>query len=490
MGTWLPLTNQPSSFKPWPFYASTMLLLTDGTVMCAERGSPRWFQLAPDSKGNYANGTWSQLADGPTAPEDFASAVLKNGRVFVAGGEYQDGMEWDLLAAQVYNPVSNIWSVATVPPGWTYLWTNLGDAPSCTLPDGRILVGSINDNQTAIYNPDNNTWAKATETTAADKKNQSSSEETWTLLPDGTVLSVDCNGHPGAQKYLIATNEWIQIGPTSVVDLVEKDSIEIGPAILLPDGRVFCIGATGHTAFYHVPPVTSQTGSWTSGPDFPAQLGYPTIGAKDAPACLLPNGKVLCVAGPVDGVKDNYWAPMFFFEFDPVANSFALIPGPLTNPKEIAPYAARFLLLPSGQVLFSNGTDTMSIYDPGGAPTPTWLPSIIEIRDEKDVSVVTDLAVNTLFTLRGRQLNGLSQANSYGDDAQMATNYPLVRIRNNTTNDLVYCRTQNHSSMGVATGTTVQTTQFLVPSGIGVGASSLEVVANGIASAPVVVTIV
>ena len=72
----------------------------------------------------------------------------------------------------------------------------------------------------------------------------------------------------------------------------------------------------------------------------------------------------------------------------------------------------------------------------------------------------------------------------------MATNYPFIRIHNNASKHIVYCRTQNHSSMGVATGTVIQSTDFLVPGGIGLGASELRVVANGIASHAVAVTIV
>jgi hypothetical protein len=473
MGTWTPLKNKPSA------NISTMLLLADGTVFCSDSGSPRWFRLTPDNKGSYINGTWSQLADGPTAPLYFASDVLTNGRVFVAGGEYQDGMQWDILAAQVYNPGSDVWSIADVPPGWP----NLGDAPSCMLPDGRILVGSINTNHAAIYDPNNNTW-----TPAADKVNPSSSEETWTLLPDETILAVECDGHPNAEKYVIAADEWIPIDPTPT-DLVEASSIEIGPAILLPDGRVFCTGATGHTALYNPPPIANQRGSWTAGPDFPPQPGHPVIGAKDAPASLLPNGKVLCIAGPVDGVGDNYLPPMFFFEFDPGPDTFALIAGPSTNPGNLPPFVARFLVVPSGEVLFSNGTDTVSVYQPGGAaPSSTWLPTIIRIEDSTGASVTTVPRGETL-KLVGRQLNGLSQANSYGDDAQMATNYPLVRIRHNGSGDIVYCPTGGHSSMGVATGSAVHSTQFDVPGTIGTGASTLEVVANGIASSPHAVTV-
>jgi hypothetical protein len=95
MGTWTSLTHQPG------FNASTMLLLADGTVMCQDSGSPYWHKLTPDNTGNYIAGTWSALANGPNAPLYYASAVLADGRVFVTGGEYDDGLQLDLAAAQI-----------------------------------------------------------------------------------------------------------------------------------------------------------------------------------------------------------------------------------------------------------------------------------------------------------------------------------------------------------------------------------------------------
>ncbi len=180
---------------------------------------------------------------------------------------------------------------------------------------------------------------------------------------------------------------------------------------------------------------------------------------------------------------------MYFFEFDPATASFALIADPPLNPSNFPPFEARLLLLPNGDVLFSNGTGDISVYEPGGGSDPAWRPTVTVIQDSSG-NPVTTLAASGFYTLFGRQLNGLSQAVSYGDDAQMTTNYPLIRIHNNTSKHVTYCRTQNHSSMGVATGSVVQSTDFLVPSGIGSGASELRVIANGIASQPVAVTIV
>jgi hypothetical protein len=461
-GTWKPLTHQPT------FNASTMLLLTDGTVMCQDSDANDWWKLTPDNTGSYLNGTWSKLANGPNSPLYYASAVMRDGRVFVAGGEYNAGVQVDLLAAEIYNPVTNVWTVIATPAGWTHI----GDAPACVLPDGRILLGSIIDQKTAIYDPVAGTW------TAGPNKGDISSEETWTLLPDETVLAIQCKNHPHTEKYVAAANAWVTAGATPV-DLVEASSIETGANILLPDGRVFAIGATGHTALYTFPPIANQLGSWAAGPNFPVVSGK-QLGAKDAPACLMPNGHVLCASGPVDGVSGNYLPPTYFYEFDPRAGTLAAAPNPPTS--GTVPYEGRLLLVATGEVLFSNGTKNIQVYEPGGVPDPVWMPTI--------TSSPASVTHSKTFTLHGRQLNGLSQAVSYGDDAQMATNYPLVHIRNNASGHLFACRTHSHSTMGVNTGTVIHSTQFDVPAGIQLGASMLTVIANGIASHSVAVNVV
>jgi hypothetical protein len=153
-GPWKKLNNTP------PFSVDTMLLLTDGSVMCHELETPNWHKLVPDSRGDYVNGTWQTLTPLPSnaplsqggpvdAPLYYASAVLKDGRVFVAGGEYNVVSQVDLLTAQIYDPVADSWTVLPNPPAWN----NIGDAPSCVLPDGKVLLGDINSMRTAILDP-------------------------------------------------------------------------------------------------------------------------------------------------------------------------------------------------------------------------------------------------------------------------------------------------------------------------------------------------
>jgi hypothetical protein len=82
----------------------------------------------------------------------------------------------------------------------------------------------------------------------------------------------------------------------------------------------------------------------------------------------------------------------------------------------------------------------------------------------------------------------MSQASIYGDEGQSATNYPLVRITNVSSHHVSYSRTHDRSSMAVASDDEVST-HFEVPVSQEPGLSKLEVVANGIASEPLVVVV-
>jgi hypothetical protein len=85
--------------------------------------------------------------------------------------------------------------------------------------------------------------------------------------------------------------------------------------------------------------------------------------------------------------------------------------------------------------------------------------------------------------LTGTLLNGISEGAAYGDDAQMNSNYPLVRLTNSAGN-VYYERTYNWSSTGVMTGNKLVTTEFTNSAALPPGIYSLVVVANGFSSAP------
>jgi len=422
----------------------------------------------------------------------YASAVLADGRLFVAGGEYAGGSNRvNTAAVEIYDPVADQWTTypppVTAPPNPTS-WASIGDAPCCLLADGRVLLGNALSQLTAFFDPKTNLFSPGP------AKGDNGSEETWTLLPDGTVLAVQCSNPPNAEKYVPSLNTWVSAGSTASINVTLPQACpgstpEIGPAILLPDGRVFCLGATGQTALYVPPALNSPPrapntpGKWAAGPTF-KDSNNNTLFPMDAPACLLPNGKVLCAVSPGPPCKNP--SPVFFFEYDPATNGLASVTQPnggvgfLFN----AVYKTRMLLLPTGKVLYAGGpvdpavgasaSTQLYVYNPDGAPNAAWKPQI--------TTFPSFVLQGQAQTLQGRQLNGLSQAVSYGDDAAQATNYPLLRIRNLATNHTKYARTANHSTMGVATGNAIESTQFTVPFEAEPGASEVTVTANGISS--------
>jgi len=451
-GWWVKIANNPG------FNASTMLLLTDGTVMCQEEGGINWKRLTPDIHGSYVNGSWSDLAPMHWTRRYFASAVLKDGRVIVSGGEYSNAGGWT-NKTEIYDPTIDAWTEISPPPGWS----GVGDAPCAVLPDGRFLLGHFSSTKTAIYDPDTDTW------TAGPLKGSSSSEESWVLLPDDTVVTVRCNSSQQAEKYDPASNTWVNAN-TLPVNIIEVSSSEIGAGVLLNDGRAFYAGATNHTALYTPPAIATDPGTWVAGPDFPNAPSGQSVGCKDTPSCLLTNGRVLIAAGPVDGNRDSWLTPTLFYEFNGTTLSRISDPPNSTD----VPYIGRMLLLPTGQVLFAAQTNEIYAYTYFSCPDVCWRPHITS-----SPSVVCPLFSYSLF---GRLFNGMSQAVGYGDDASAATNYPLVRIRNIATGSISYCRTFDHSTMAVDTGQSIVSTSFTVPSSIEEGLSELCVVANGISS--------
>lgn len=472
-GTWALITNPPANID-------TMLLMTDGTVLAHELDTANWHRLTPDSAGKYETGSWSAVPSMPNnpaisaanggpqyEPRFFGSAVLQDGTLFIAGGEYNHLVQCDMAAATLYDPVANTWTNLSTPAGWT----NMGDIPTCVMPNGQVLLGNIENTETTFYNPTTKTY------TAGPNKNDSCSEESFTLLPDGTVLAVQCSALPGSEKYVPSSNSWVKCPntPSTLPQACAGIVPEIGPTVLLTTGHALVIGATGNTAIYSPPPSPPSPGTWTAGPSLidAGKTQFPI----DAPAALMPNGNVLIAASPAPPC--SFPGPTNFFEYNPATNTVAVVPNPSNNGGPC--FTGRMLVVPSGKVLFSSHSNRIAIYTPSGTFSPAWQPVI--------TSFPANVHPGGTYTLSGQQLNGLSQCSCYGDDATMATNYPIVRITNNGTGAVTYCRTAHHSTMAVATGTATVTTSVTIPSGVPAGSYTLVVVANGIPSAGLAITV-
>jgi hypothetical protein len=448
------------------------ILLTDGTVMLQDNGCQDWWKLTPDEFGSYVNGTWTQLASTPAgySPLYHSSAVLPDGRVIIEGGEYNFLQPvWTNLGA-IYDPLSDTWTSVNPPAGWS----TIGDAQGVVLFDGTFMQANALTRDTALLDATTLTW-----TPTGKNKFDVHDEEGWTLLPNKKVLTVDAYvfvydaGGTNSEIYNPSSGKWTSAGST-IVQLWDSAaacggrnnaSFEVGPGVLRPDGTVFYTGANGcgaaHTAIYH-----SDTGLWTAGPDFPDSLGI-----SDGPAALEPNGKVLMMASPF-----IFQTPSTFLEWD--GSSLTEIP-PAPNASNDSSYYGNMLVLPTGQILFTDFF-FVSLYNPTGTYNPAWAPRI--------QSAPTRVSLGGSYAISGYRFNGMSQGAAYGDDQQSATNYPLVRITNNATGHVFYSRTHDHSSMGVAFNGLVST-HFDVPANQELGPSQLVVVANGIPSAPIAVTV-
>jgi hypothetical protein len=445
--TWTKLTNQP------PFQTDTALLLTDGTVMMHQYNSSNWWRLTPDINGSYLNGTWSQLASMSStyAPLYFASAVLPDGRVLVEGGEYNKLVQVETNMGAIYDPVANTWTTVNPPAGWT----TIGDAPGIVQKDGTFMMGQAGQYTTrqVIFDASTLTW-----TPVGTGKADPFVEEGFAILPDATILTVDCENGTNSERYDPATKSWTSAGST-IVPLPDPGSLEIGPIMQRPDGTAVAFGATPHNSIYN-----TATGTWAATADFPAGNDM-----ADAPAAILPDSNILCFTSP--GV---FRGTGTFYLFDGI--SFTEAPATETS-GSYQSWQARLLLLPSGEILYviadGRAIDAELFSSPGKAD-PAWAPRIT--RGPKTMTRGTTVKIS------GTQFNGLTAGTDYGDDGTMSTNYPIVRITNKATKHVFYARTHDHSSMGIATGSEIVSTMVDVPAGMETGPSLLQVVANGIPS--------
>ena len=460
---WTPLLNQMPATRDAAVTPGAALLLTDGRVFAQDAGTTDWWLLTPDAFGSYVKGTWTFAAPMPYAPLYFASAVLPDGRVLVEGGEYVDFNLTFTNQGAIYDPLTDTWASVDPPADWR----SIGDAPSVVLADGTFMMGDIFFERIAKLDLNSLIWFSYDSSLTG--KASAITEEGWTLLGDGRVLTVDTNNFvdpTNSEIYDPTLNRWNSAGST-VTPLINLG--EIGPHVLRPDGTVFAAGATGHNSIYN-----SRTGRWTPGPDFPLAPDGQQLAVTDGGAALLPNGNVLIVAAPTGAFNTG----AHFFEF----NGRTLTEVSNRSDAGIAAtFVYSMLVLPTGEILVNNLNDNSGaqIYK-SSSERGDWEPEI--------TAVPRTLRKGLTYQLSGIALNGVSQGASYGDDFQTASNYPLVRITNRATGHVFFARTHNHTSMSVDRRK-FSATQFDIPNGIETGSSNLAVVTNGIASESVRVNV-
>jgi hypothetical protein len=513
-------------------------LLTDGSILFQGGLLQDFYRFKPDKKGSYVNGTFFNAAALPPnyVPYATSGGVLPDGRVLLIGGEYLlksqtfPGLFFEFTNKMaIYDPQADKWTMVAPPfgPDWDFI----GDSPWTLLPNGHLLLGEKFTKAMAEFDPATLTWTHV----SSHAKDDRFAEEGLTLLPDGSVLTVNMTDFPFSQRWIPNANPsnsfWVDAGSTparlAATDNNGAKNIrydnnmrvyhppgEIGPGMLRPDGTVFYTGAAcdvpgpstdkmacvtyqpqAHTAIYD-----TKTGTWAPGPDIPKHEG-----AGDTFASLLPGGNVFMQTNPPGTNADRLaranarYASIRNGTMHPLAAEGQALqqstcpPGvPVFKAYEFDGTnlthepAADFcgagpslLLLPTGNVMM-NG---QAVYFPSGRFENAWRPTITQL------TFSDNLNPGGKYQIFGKQFNGLSTANAFGDEFGVQTNFPLVRIKNNATGDVKYARTYNFSTMAVATGSAIVSTWFDVPTNTELGDSTLEVVANGIPSLPMNVSL-
>ena len=454
-GTWTALANLAPRTN-----GGVMLVLSDGSIMCKTTAGgvdgygTKWDRLKPAALlGSYSSGTWdTTIAAMHNTRLYFSSQVLKDGRVYVCGGEYGTGGS----AGETFSPLSNVWTNTPLPGA------RVSDANSEILENGTILQalvsGSLKSNK--YWSPSTNTYSAAPSCIGIHN------ESVWIKLPDNSILMVDRNSTK-SERYIPSLGAWVADANVPVA-LYDPYGLETGGAVLLPNGKAFFIGSLGHCAIY-TPSGNSSPGSWVAAADIPNSQGVP-----DGPAAMMRDGKVLLATSPKPTSSNHFPSPTSFYEYDYLTNTFTRVNAPggaLTI--NMPCYKANFTDLPNGQVLYSRqGSKQYYVYTPAGSALAVGKPTITSIS----------LIGRGIYRIRGKLFNGICQGASYGDDWQMNTNYPIVRLSSGFS--AYYARTYNWNSTGVRRFSikVSDSANFTLPKGLSPGTYSLVVSANGIAS--------
>jgi hypothetical protein len=299
--------------------------------------------LVPQAAPGAGAGSFGPTGSMGTPRYAAVAAPLKDGRVLVAGGFYDDGGgDHYLASAEVFNPATNSFSAAGIGP----MGSPRRGAVAAPLPDGRVLVagGSYNDGvdhelaSAEVFNPATNAFMSVGDMGTARVRAFAAP------LPDGRVLVA--GGNDGATRLSSAevfnptTNAFTPVGD------METDRARAAAAPL-PDGRVLIAGGTNGAPLSSAAVFDPATNSFSS-----AGLGAMST-ARQAPAAApLPDGRVLVSGGVFDEGIGGYQASAE--AFNPATNSFSSAGIGAMGTARTGAIAAP---LPDGRVLVAGGYD-------------------------------------------------------------------------------------------------------------------------------------
>jgi hypothetical protein len=470
-GTWSQVNLLPPAGNP-----ANVALLTDGRLLVSGGDSTpnwnKWWTLTPDSAGSYENGTWAAVGDSAYGRLFNPAFVLNNGKYLVCGGEYvcpannilcgggPSGFA-DRATCEIFDPVSNSWSVVPDMP------SRIDDTPSALMPDGRVLILSYNTSSDYLFDVILNNWVTAAPYDTAAIQQEGGS----LLLPDGSVLV------GSAQFARYVPDVWGPTASTATIPggvavgefLLSPFNAEIGPFLLMWDGRALILGGNNKNGLYNY-----QNNTWALvdptpiGPDPTKPYNH-----ADAPSSMEPDGTALTiVTDDQSGVGTTLG---HYYEFNPAAAPgaqwTALSGPPQTSGFVGNPERTRLLPLPSGQVVVTQAENngTVWLYRSAGTPQAAWRPTIAS----------TPILLFGNYLLDGTQLNGLTTGGDFGDDGKVATNFPVVTLVKGSS--VYYARSFSFDQMGPRPNVK-DSCWFHLPAGIPNGTYNVHVTASGVDS--------
>ena len=311
-------------------------------------------------------------------------------------------------------------------------------------------------------------------------------------LYDDRMFVIGANGHTAL--YTPSSNAWAP-GPDTLSTLGGEPflfSADDGPAAILPNGHVIFtadagLGVTvpanitlGSNIVSSIPSTASLQVGWSiSGPGIPAAAFVQAVlSATEVQMSATAN---VTISGATLKFGAIFSKPTHVFDFDPITETISPVSPPFPNSRlnDIPAYVTRMLMLPTGELLFSDDlSNQLWVYTSAETARQELKPT---------VSGVTSDGAG-VFTLSGTQLTGQSSGSSYGDDVENDQDYPIIRLVSDNGN-VYYARTTNWSPIGVGTGATPQTVKFTLNPAMPAGAYSLIVSAAGISSDPVPFTV-
>ena len=304
----------------------------------------------PISEFWVGEGFWSLTGSLNTPRSAHTTTLLNNGKVLVTGGRLSTGADTPLTSAELYDPISGTWSsTGTMAQGrWSHSAT--------LLPDGRVLVaGGFSANATTLasaelYDPATGTFSAAgnmaslrgTHANALIRGPNCGTNCGKVLVTGGrSSVTTPLTTLKTTELYNPQLNVWEAAGDLNVARHLME-------AVALPDGRVLVAGGFGPTE-------TAETFDPTTGTWAPTGNAMNFAKAR-ATVTLMADGNVL-----VNNGWNNGPVPASDV-FDYRTNTFRPVATPLTHR-----WNATAVLLPNGKVMAlagGVGGATADLYDP------------------------------------------------------------------------------------------------------------------------------